>query len=97
MTRLLGSVLALLLSFGCLQGTAGPVDVQTQATPAAPLALTLPNAADSLKFAVIGDWGDGSRAQFQTAAMMKRVHDAFPFTFVITVGDNLYGLSLIHI
>ena len=58
--------------------------------PAA-LALTLPNKADSLKFAVLGDFGTGSRQQYELAAVMKRVHDAFPYELVILVGDNLYG------
>jgi hypothetical protein len=90
--RALGPLFALLLLSACLpQGTAGPADVRTQFTSSTPLALTLPNHEDSLKFAVLGDWGDGSRAQFQMAAMMKAVHDLFPYEFVITVGDNIYG------
>jgi len=55
------------------------------------LALTLPNKADSLKFAVLGDFGTGSKQQYQLAAQMKRVHDQFPYELVILVGDNLYG------
>jgi hypothetical protein len=87
-----GLILALLLSGACLPyGTAGSAEVQAGFTPSQPLALTLPNHEDSLKFAVLGDWGDGSRAQYQLAAMMKLVHDKFPYEFVITVGDNIYG------
>jgi hypothetical protein len=87
-----GLLLALLLSAACLpQRTAGPADVQAGFTPSTPLELTLPNHDDSLKFAVLGDWGDGSRAQYQLAATMKLVHDRFPYEFVITVGDNIYG------
>jgi predicted MPP superfamily phosphohydrolase len=55
------------------------------------LALTLPNKADSVKFAVLGDFGTGSKEQYQLAAQMKRVHDQFPYELVILVGDNLYG------
>jgi hypothetical protein len=62
-----------------------------QQQPAAPLPLTLPNKADSLKFAVLGDFGTGSKEQYQLAAQMKRVHDQFPYELVILVGDNLYG------
>jgi hypothetical protein len=89
--RHLTSALVVLVSCGCLaSGTAGPVSIQT--TPqAAPLTLTLPNKPDSLKFAVLGDFGDGSRAQYQLGEQMKRVHDSFPYEFVITVGDNIYG------
>jgi hypothetical protein len=89
--RLSGLALALLLSTACLQGTAGPAAVQTAPTPEAPLAITLPNAKDSLKFAVLGDWGDGSRPQIEMAARMKQVHDRFPYEFIVTVGDNIYG------
>ena len=51
----------------------------------------MPNRPDSLKFAILGDFGTGSRAQYETAAEMARVHQRFPFELVITVGDNLYG------
>lgn len=92
-TRLsgLGLLLALLVSAACAQATAGPASVQTEQTPATRLEITLPNEDGSLKFAVLGDWGDGSRAQLETAARMKQVHDRFPYEFVITVGDNIYG------
>jgi predicted phosphodiesterase len=55
------------------------------------LALTVPNKADSLKFAVLGDFGTGSKEQYQLADEMKQVHDQYPYTLVILVGDNLYG------
>jgi predicted MPP superfamily phosphohydrolase len=75
----------------------GAVAPATDPVAAAPqqqapaLALTLPNKADSLKFAVLGDFGTGSKQQYQLAEQMKRVHDRFPFELVILVGDNLYG------
>jgi hypothetical protein len=55
------------------------------------LALTLPNKADSFKFAVLGDFGTGSKEQYQLAAQMKQAHDQYPYNLVILVGDNLYG------
>jgi hypothetical protein len=61
------------------------------ASQPAPAALTLPNREGSLKFAVLGDWGDGSGGQRETAARMAVVRKAFPFELVITVGDNIYG------
>jgi predicted MPP superfamily phosphohydrolase len=67
-----------------------PAALATQQQSAA-LALTLPNKSDSLKFAVLGDFGTGSKEQYQLAAQMKRVYDQFPFELVILVGDNLYG------
>jgi hypothetical protein len=69
----------------------GPVAVVETPQPAAGLALTVPNRADSVKFAVFGDFGTGSREQYDLAAVMKRVHDQYPFDMVILVGDNLYG------
>ena len=90
---LMAGILAVALGSGCgAAGTAGPVSIDAPSgQSSAPLALTLPNGEDSLKFAVLGDFGNGSRAQYQMAEMMKRVHDMFKFEFVVTVGDNLYG------
>ena len=53
-------------------------------------ALTLPNHRASVKFAVIGDSGRGSRAQHEVAAQMVLYHDRFPYAFVLIVGDNIY-------
>src|SRR5262245_23157372 len=69
---------------------AAPQAAQT-APQSAPLPLTMPNKEDSLKFAVLGDFGTGSKQQYQLAAQMKRVHDQFPYELVTLVGDNLYG------
>lgn len=57
----------------------------------APAAVELPNRDDSLKFAVLGDFGTGDRGQYQLAEQMAKLHGRFPFEFVITVGDNIYG------
>jgi hypothetical protein len=51
----------------------------------------LPNAAGSAKFAVIGDAGTGERHQYEVGAQMARLHETFPFSFVIMLGDNIYG------
>jgi len=53
--------------------------------------LALPNGKDSVKFAVIGDMGTGQPPQYQVAAQMVNLRRKFPFDFVITLGDNLYG------
>ena len=53
--------------------------------------VALPNLDDSLKFAVLGDFGTGSTRQYELAAQMAKAHARFPFELVITVGDNLYG------
>jgi predicted MPP superfamily phosphohydrolase len=82
-----------LLVLGCGSATlpAGPATVAESQQTGGTLALTLPNKADSLKFAVLGDFGTGSKEQYQLADQMKRVHDVFPYDLVTLVGDNLYG------
>jgi hypothetical protein len=52
--------------------------------------LKLPNSGQ-VRFAVIGDMGTASRAQLEVGQQMARFHKQFPFTFVITVGDNILG------
>ena len=71
-------------------GTGSTATPAPQAS-ASPLALTLPNRNDSLKFAVLGDFGTGSTEQYDLAKQMKRVHDVFPYELVTLIGDNLYG------
>jgi hypothetical protein len=88
----LWAVLACALAAGCASGTdpRGPVAVAAPPVPAAP-PTPLPNAEGSLKFAVLGDFGNGRREQYQLGEQMAKLRAAFPFEFVVTVGDNLYG------
>jgi Calcineurin-like phosphoesterase len=53
--------------------------------------LTLPLKPGSVRFAAIGDMGTGKPLQYQVAEMMNSSRGAFPFDFVITLGDNIYG------
>jgi hypothetical protein len=46
---------------------------------------------ESLKFAVIGDFGNGESAQFDVGRQMAAARAEFPFEFVIALGDNMYG------
>ncbi|HEY6127388.1 MAG TPA: metallophosphoesterase [Candidatus Acidoferrum sp.] len=48
---------------------------------------------NSVKFAAIGDMGTGDGPQYQVAQRMSSMHREFPFDFVITLGDNIYGGS----
>ena len=73
------------------QTTATLLAVLLGAATAQAQAITLPNKESSVRFMVIGDTGRGDRGQDETAAMMDKVHGKFPFTFVIMVGDNIYG------
>jgi 3',5'-cyclic AMP phosphodiesterase CpdA len=51
----------------------------------------LPNHPESVKFAAIGDMGSGERPQYEVGEQMAAVRKRFPFDFVITLGDNMYG------
>jgi predicted phosphodiesterase len=53
--------------------------------------LALPLKPDSVRFAVIGDFGNGSTAQYEVGKQMAAFQQKSMFSFVITVGDNLYG------
>ena len=64
--------------------------VEAMTAPAEEGVLTLPVKATSVKFAVIGDSGRGTPPQFEVAAQMMRYREAFPFAFVLMLGDNIY-------
>jgi calcineurin-like phosphoesterase family protein len=51
----------------------------------------LPMKDGSVKFAVIGDTGTGDKHQLAVAKQLAASRKAFPFDFVIMMGDNLYG------
>ena len=53
----------------------------------------LPLKPNSVRFAVIGDMGTGEKPQYEVAGQMIGDRLKFPFDFVITMGDNLYGGS----
>jgi predicted MPP superfamily phosphohydrolase len=96
MNRILASVLIVAsLIFATLgnatyaQTTAKGAKVAS--SPASPLKLSLPVTEGSVRFAVIGDTGSGSDKQRQVADTMVRWRNAFPFDFVLMMGDNLYG------
>src|SRR5215471_2940186 len=54
-------------------------------------AFAFPLARDSVRFAIIGDSGTGDSNQYEVAAQMSRQRAALPFTFVLMLGDNIYG------
>jgi len=53
--------------------------------------LVLPLHSGSIRFAAFGDMGTGTQRQYEVAAQMAAVRKQFPFEFVITLGDNIYG------
>jgi predicted MPP superfamily phosphohydrolase len=94
-TRRTLPLVVIIATLVCGSWTLAPAARGTAATlqkpaPAAP-AVALPNRQGSLKFAVLGDFGTGDRAQIQLGAQMAEVRARFPFELVITVGDNIYG------
>ena len=46
--------------------------------------------SDKLRFAVIGDWGDGSDDQAALGKQMLSVYQKSSFDFVLASGDNIY-------
>ncbi len=52
-----------------------------------------PVKSGSVRFAAIGDMGTGESPQYEVAQQMLKAHEAFPFEFVIMLGDNIYGGS----
>lgn len=74
----------------------GAAAAQQQAQPKAAAQVVQPKAAqpqasDSLKFAIIGDSGTGSSAQYRVAERLIASRKTFPYEFVLMMGDNLYG------
>jgi len=61
------------------------------ALPTSAQKITLPEVKDSVRFAVIGDFGTGKRLQYETADRMRLARAQFPFEFVLMLGDNIYG------
>jgi len=70
-----------------------PLALVVSVVSAAAIDLTLPNQKDSLKFAIIGDSGTGSKSQLQIAQQLVGSRDKFPYEFIVMMGDNLYGGS----
>ena len=80
----------------CAVSAIGPLTPRVErrkrrSKPQAAPVVELPNRPGSLKFAVLGDFGTGSRPQYQLGAQMAKLRARFPFELVITVGDNIYG------
>jgi 3',5'-cyclic AMP phosphodiesterase CpdA len=90
--------LAAALGAACTGGDAAPDAPRTAVSAPArsPVpsieesALRLPLKPGSLRFAVIGDSGRGSRPQYDVAAQMEAWRKLFPFDFVLMAGDNVY-------
>ena len=96
MKRFVASIVtAAVLAFGAWsQDTYGQKssskNLKSGAAATAPVRVTLPLKDGSVRFAVIGDTGTGTEKQHELAGVMSRYKAAFPFEFVLMMGDNLY-------
>jgi predicted phosphodiesterase len=96
--RCVTAVVAILFLSGCgntwaarpsgVHEAAGVTAVRVEDVPRD--ALTLPNAERSVKFAIIGDSGRGSKEQHDIAAQMVAYRQRFDYEFVLMAGDNIY-------
>ena len=50
-----------------------------------------PRLEGSTRFAVIGDSGSGTSVQYDVARQLIEAHQLFPYSFVLMMGDNIYG------
>ena len=66
-------------------------NAKAAAATGAPIKVSLPLKDGSVRFVIIGDTGTGSDKQQQLADVLLRSRQAFPFEFVLMMGDNLYG------
>ena len=55
-----------------------------------PVNLTLPNKEGSIRFAVFGDAGRGSREQYELGMLMNQYRQTFKYDTVLMTGDNIY-------
>jgi 3',5'-cyclic AMP phosphodiesterase CpdA len=78
-----------LFAFIVLLFAAGQVAISQELQ--VPQDLQLPVKNGSVRFAVIGDSGTGDKHQLAIAKAATAMHGKFPFTFVVMMGDNLYG------
>ena len=96
--RFLAGFSCVLLLGGCVpsgaeRSTGSPQEPQVIAQPVSALprdTLTLPNVERSIKFAIIGDSGRGSKEQHDVAAQMEAYRQRFDYKFVLMAGDNIY-------
>lgn len=57
----------------------------------ASLEVRLPNKEGSLRMAVIGDTGTGTKSQYEVGTRLVEARQAFPYEIVLMLGDNMYG------
>ena len=76
-----------------MSGSAARLPVPQIGPPAPPItvgSVPFPLQPNSVRFAIIGDFGTGEKPQMELAQQMVKSRAEFPFEFAITVGDNMY-------
>jgi calcineurin-like phosphoesterase family protein len=96
MKRTFSSVLALALFLlvavnADLLGQRRNGNGKAAAAAGAPVTVSLPRKNGSVRFAVIGDTGTGTSKQHELGDILLNSRQAFPYEFVLLLGDNLYG------
>jgi len=80
----------LVLSLQAPELSFGQTFTNTNAAVSLPT-VTLPRHEGSVRIAVFGDTGRGSKEQYELGAVMNDYRRAFPYDAVIMTGDNIYG------
>jgi 3',5'-cyclic AMP phosphodiesterase CpdA len=73
------------------QNANGNGNRRVSASASSPVKITLPTKAGAVRFVIIGDTGTGSEKQHELADILLKAREAFPYDFVLLLGDNLYG------
>ncbi len=89
-------IVTIAITIGLTAGSAsGQNDTSSRknaaSAPTAPITVKLPNKEGSVRFLVVGDTGTGADKQYDLARTMLRYRQAFPYEFVLMMGDNMYG------
>lgn len=77
--------------WGQTASVASHTNLKSPAVATSAVKVTLPLKENSVRFGIIGDTGTGSQKQYQLAEIMLGYRKAFPFDFVLMMGDNIYG------
>jgi len=84
-------VLSSCSAFTFAQNANGNGNRRVSASASSPLKVNLPIKEGSVRFVIIGDTGTGSKKQHELANILFKAKSAFPYDFVLLLGDNLYG------
>jgi hypothetical protein len=90
MRRLLPFVLGLAILSAAPLPSLRPLTIRAQAA----LEVDAPKDKDSVRFAIIGDTGTGTKSQYEIGALMTKAREVFPFEFVILPYEELLSAKV---